>query len=129
MNQKFSFLAILALWSSLLTALPDKPAFTEEEHFSLLEAVFGSYGDPVGRSDVGGVERFRRVLEMRVMEVLESQGWLPARLLSRALSLDIDWSRLNTSQVSVKGQVTACHASPPCLDLACGKCFDPLTSM
>ena len=132
MDHKLIFLTIVAVWtlcSVPLSALPDKPSFTEEEHVSLLEKVFGTFGEKTGRSDVGGVERFRRVLERTVVELLESQGWLPARLLSRALSLNIDWSRLNTSQVSVKGQVTACHASPPCLDLACGKCFDPLTSM
>ena len=57
------------------------------------------------------------------------QGWVSARLLSRALSVNIDWSRVNVSVVRVKGHVTSCHASPVCLDLACGKCFDPLTSM
>ena len=129
MDRKFIFLATLALSSAPLSALPDNRSFTEEEHFTLLEKVFGSYGEKAGRSDVGGVERFRRVLERTVVELLESQGWVPARLLSRALSVNIDWSRLNTTQVSVRGQVTACHASPPCLDLACGKCFDPLTSM
>jgi len=129
MDHKFIFLTMLALWISPLRSLPAKPSFTEEAHFSQLEAVFGSFGEAAGRSDVGGLELFRRVLARTVLELVESQGWVPARLLSRALSVNIDWSSLNTSQVSVKGQVTACHASPPCLDLACGKCFDPLTSI
>ena len=87
------------------------------------------YGEATGRSDVGGLERFRSSLERKVARSVSRLGWVSARLLSRALSVDIDWRNLNTSLVKVQGHVTACHASPVCLDLACGKCFDPLTSM
>ena len=37
--------------------------------------------------------------------------------------------RLNTTVLPIRGQVTACHGSPVCLDLACGRCYEPLTSI
>merc|ERR1712217_309374 len=50
-------------------------------------------------------------------------------VLAKAISLDIDFSGFNMSVVPIRGQVTKCHSSMVCLDLACGKCFDPLTSL
>ena len=69
------------------------------------------------------------LLEQQISQMLDSQGWIPAPLLARAISLAVDLESLNKSVISVQGRVTSCHGSPTCLDLACGKCFDPLTSM
>ena len=60
---------------------------------------------------------------------MTQRGWVPARLLGKAVSVSLGSLRLNTSVLPIRGQVTACHGSPVCLDLACGRCFDPLTSI
>ena len=73
--------------------------------------------------------KMRSLLEQEMTQLLDSQGWIPAPLLARAISLDVDLESLNKTVISVQGRVTSCHGSPTCLDLACGKCFDPLTSM
>ena len=64
-----------------------------------------------------------------MQELVRRQGWVPAQLLGAVLSLQLDLGGLNSSVVRVRGHVTACHQSPVCLDLACGRCFDPLTSV
>ena len=65
----------------------------------------------------------------QVQELVRRQGWVPAQVLGAVLSLQLDLGGLNSSVVRVRGHVTACHQSPVCLDLACGRCFDPLTSV
>ena len=65
----------------------------------------------------------------QVQELVRRQGWVPAGVLGAVLSLQLDLGGLNSSVVRVRGHVTACHQSPVCLDLACGRCFDPLTSV
>ena len=76
-----------------------------------------------------GLSLARSLLLQEMTEMLDSQGWIHAPVLARAISLDVDLESLNKSVISVQGVVTSCHGSPVCLDLACGKCFDPLTSM
>jgi len=68
---------------------------------------------------------------------LTTKNYVSAHILARAISLDIDLSvvaRLkpstsNVSIIPVRGGQTSCQQSPPCIDLACGRCFDPLTSL
>jgi len=102
--------------------------FSEQQQASVLETAFGS-ADPNGRSSQAGLNRYKSILESRLADLLDKDGWIPARILAKAISLDIDFSGMNLTVVPIRGQVTACHSSPVCLDLACGKCFDPLTSM
>ena len=72
---------------------------------------------------------FQQMLEAAIRQTLLTEGWVPARLMARAVSVGVDINTFNTSKINIRGHVTACHGSPVCLDLACGRCFDPLTSM
>ena len=104
--------------------------FSTQQQPDVLKAAFGS-NDTKGRSSQAGINRYKSLLETRVVSMLDKNGWIPARLLAKAISLNIEFNALNKSItiVPIRGQVTACHSAPVCLDLACGKCFDPLTSM
>ena len=102
--------------------------FSEQLQASVLETAFPAT-DGNGRSSQAGLARYKSILESRLVDMLDKDGWIPARVLAKAISLDIDFSGLNKSVVPIRGQVTKCHSSPVCLDLACGKCFDPLTSL
>ena len=84
---------------------------------------------PVGRSGEARLEQVRSRLETLMNKQMNKRGWVPARLLGKAVSVSLGSLRLNTSVLPIRGQVTACHGSPVCLDLACGRCFDPLTSI
>ena len=75
------------------------------------------------------LEETRQQLAFHLESLLASEGWVPARDLARALSHGVDWAQVNRSLVATRGPLTACHAAPVCLDLACGRCYDPLTSM
>jgi len=81
-----------------------------------------------GRSD-DRLAKYKTRLQRKVQELVRRQGWVPAGVLGAVLSLQLDLGGLNSSVVRVRGHVTACHQSPVCLDLACGRCFDPLTSV
>ena len=125
------------LWRFLFTmvisnCLAENPhhIFSTQQQADVLETAFGS-NDTNGRSSQAGINRYKSILETRVVSLLEKDGWIPARLLAKAISLNIEFNALNKSItiVPIRGQVTACHSAPVCLDLACGKCFDPLTSM
>ena len=83
----------------------------------------------VGRSGEAGLAHVRSRLEAVINQQLGKRGWVPARLLGKAVSVSQGRLRLNSSVLPIRGQVTACHGSPVCLDLACGRCFDPLTSI
>ena len=121
-----SFLLILVI----PTCLSENPhhIFSEQLQADVLETAFGS-NDVNGRSAQAGINRYKSLLETRLSSMLAKDGWIHARVLAKAISLNIDFSALNITVVPIRGQVTACHSTPVCLDLACGKCFDPLTSM
>jgi len=102
--------------------------FSEKLQASVLRTAFGS-NDADGRSSQEGLNLYKSILETLLGDMLERDGWIPTRMLAEAISLSVDFSALNITVVPIRGQVTACHSSPVCLDLACGKCFDPLTSM
>ena len=119
---------IFAIATSLCLAENPHHIFSEQQQASVLETAFGSTVAN-GRSTQAGLTRYKSLLETSLVSMLEKQSWIPARLLAKAISLNVDFSALNITVVPIRGQVTACHSSPVCLDLACGKCFDPLTSM
>ena len=111
-------------------SLGDNPhhIFSEEQQASVLENAYG-LTDENGRASQGGLSRYKSRLEIGLNGMIDKQQWISARILAKGISLKVDFSRLNITVVPIRGQVTACHSAPVCLDLACGKCFDPLTSM
>jgi len=107
-----------------------KIKFTEQDRLQIIDDVFGETGGKMeGRSGQSRLSRFKTLLEMTIKKMLNNQGWVQARFLAKAISVDVDLENLDSSFIKVRGPVTACHRSPICLDLACGRCFDPLTSM
>ena len=119
---------ISCLLMPVLRAEIDHQIFSEEQQAEVIETAYGSLPTN-GRSSEGGLARFKSLLETRLVNLLDNEGWIPARLLAKAISLKIDFASFNITVVPIRGQVTRCQVSPVCLDLACGKCFDPLTSM
>ena len=118
---------------SLLLVLPPclaaaRVLVSPEQQAAALQAAHPEQGGR-GRAGSGGVEGHRARLAELLDGLMAEPGWVPARLAARALSAGLDWEKMNMTEVAVRGQLTGCQRAPVCLDLPCGQCYDPLTSL
>ena len=109
-----------------VTVSSERVDISLKQQQDILTNAFGPSNEN-GRSAYSGLSEYRSSLETRIKKFVKEKGWLPARVLAKAISVSADLDSLK--MIKVQGRVTACHGAPVCLDLACGKCFDPLTSM
>ena len=109
-------LALLAPALAAAASLPFPPALQA----SALASAF-----PAGQGR--RVETARAALRQALEGELEQRGWVEARTLARALAIGVNWTTFEQAVVPVRGPPTVCHAAPNCLDLACRRCYDPLT--
>ena len=126
-----SNIALVLLLFISPTLCIERVFLSEEQQETILENAFSDdeLDGPEGRSGETRLQRLRGRLEAGISQHMSRRGWVPARLLGKAVSVSLGSLRLNTTVLPIRGQVTACHGSPVCLDLACGRCFDPLTSI
>ncbi|XP_023324121.1 uncharacterized protein LOC111698076 [Eurytemora carolleeae] len=96
--------------------------FTENSRLDILKDIFGGTDSTDARAGLGRKERLQDLLD----GMLEAEGWLPVRILAMAVTVGLEFSK---PVISVRGPTSNCHFAPVCLDLACGKCYDPMTSL
>ena len=93
----------------------------------------------LGRDGNNRLAAYRQRMNLILRESVTARGYVSSRVLATAISLGVDVRRAladlvaavghNTTVVAVRGASNGCQFSPVCLDLACGRCFDPLTSL
>merc|ERR1712217_443147 len=86
-------LSLLILVGIHTYVMPENPhhIFSEQLQASVLETAFPPT-EGNGRSSQAGLARYKSVLETRLADMLDKDGWIPARVLAKAISLDIDSS-------------------------------------
>jgi len=100
--------------------------FTSSVQQRVLNDLFGPVlTDENGRAAIGDGGRRER-LQQLLSGLLETEGWLPVRILAMAVSVGLTMTK---PVIHVRGPTSKCHYAPVCVDLACGKCYDPMTSL
>jgi len=95
--------------------------FSEVDQQIVIEDLLGG-ADSNGRTSLDRKEH----LQLLLNTLLDTEGWLPVRVFAMAVSVNLN---IPDIPIKVRGPTSNCHHAPTCLDLACGKCFDPMTSL
>lgn len=123
---------------------PPRHVITPEDISTALTTAYKDSSEPKGRLNLNSrLEKYKAKITDKIIKDLTNKHYLSASILARAISLDIDLisiANINNNSdnnnnnrsvtvIPVRGGQSSCQQSPPCLDLACGRCFDPLTTL